>query len=234
MPNASLIAELRFADGQPSVYPLVSIPAMESMSVTRDKIIKAASSLFYREGIRSISVDAIAEKAGLTKRSLYYHFKSKDDLIEAYLKSRDKPNLDTFEKWYEETQGDAGKKVRAIFTNLARSARSPRWKGCGFLRMSAELVAMPGHPALKAANEHKAAFERWLGERLESAGAIEPSGLAQQVRLLLDGAFSVVLLNRNPSYMEVAGEAAQTLIDTNLAARRQAASKAGDKAIADM
>ena len=186
------------------------------MDSTRDKIINAGASLFYKQGIRSVSVDAIAEKAGLTKRSLYYHFKSKDDLIESYLKGRDKPNLDTFEKWYAEAEGDAGQKVRAIFTNLARSARSPNWKGCGFLRTSAELVTMPGHPALKAANQHKAGFERWLGDRLASAGASHPKGLPQQIRLLLDGAFSVVLLNRDPTYMEIAGEAAQTLVKASL------------------
>ena len=55
---------------------------METLS-TRDRIVAAANRLFYREGIRAVSVDAVAEEAGLTKRSLYYHFKSKDELIEA-------------------------------------------------------------------------------------------------------------------------------------------------------
>lgn len=186
------------------------------MTSTRATIIKAASSLFYKEGVRSVSVDAIAAKAGITKRTLYYHFTSKDELIEAYLESRDQPNLDAFEKWFNEADGDAAKKVRAIFVNLAASARRPGWKGCGFLRSAAELVMMPGHPALKAANLHKSRFEEWLSATLQAAGVGNAAALSQQLRLLLDGGFAVVLLNRDPAYMEIAGEAAETLVRAHL------------------
>ncbi|MEP4196127.1 MAG: helix-turn-helix domain-containing protein, partial [Aliishimia sp.] len=62
----------------------------------KDRILDAANRLFYSEGIRAVSVDAIAAKADLTKKTLYYHFKSKDDLVAAYLASRDQPNLTLF------------------------------------------------------------------------------------------------------------------------------------------
>src|SRR5882757_3550675 len=52
---------------------------------TRERIISAANALFYNDGIRGVSVDAVAAKAGVTKRTLYYHFRSKDDLVAAYL-----------------------------------------------------------------------------------------------------------------------------------------------------
>ena len=55
----------------------------EPDSPTRKRIIEAASKLFYGEGIRAVSVDAVAEKAGVTKRTLYYHFESKDELVAA-------------------------------------------------------------------------------------------------------------------------------------------------------
>jgi AcrR family transcriptional regulator len=182
------------------------------MGSTRDTIIRAASSLFYSDGIRAVSVDAIAEKAGLTKRSLYYHFRSKDDLIAACLQRRDQPNLDSFETWFAQAEGDAGDRVRAIFVQLARSARSAKWRGCGFLRTAAELVTLPGHPAIEAANRHKARFEQWLGDRLAAEDVADAAVLARQIRLLMDGAFSVVLLNRDPAYLELAGDAAQTLV----------------------
>lgn len=182
------------------------------MGDTHERIVKAASALFYRQGIRAVSVDAIAEKAGLTKRSLYYHFRSKDELVAAYLEARDRPNLDAFDRWFAEAEGDAGAKVRAVFGHLARAARSPKWKGCGFLRSAAELVGMPGHPAIRAANRHKAGFEAWLADRLAAAGAADAEALAQQVRLLMDGAFAVVLLNRDAGYMDRAGEAAEVLV----------------------
>ncbi|MGF7007271.1 TetR/AcrR family transcriptional regulator [Aminobacter sp. BE322] len=186
---------------------------------TRERIVDAASKLFYGEGIRAVSVDAVAERAGLTKRTLYYHFQSKDELIAAYLEGRDQPNLALFQRWFTESQGGLAEKVEAIFLNLARAARHPKWKGCGFLRTAAELADMPGHPAIKTGIAHKKRVEAWLREVFAEAGAAEPEILARQVVLLLDGAFAVVLLNRDASYMETAGEAAATLVRTALPAR---------------
>jgi AcrR family transcriptional regulator len=126
---------------------------------TRERIISAANKLFYSEGIRAVSVDAVAEKAGLTKRTLYYHFRSKDDLVAAYLAARDQPNLALFKRWFDEANGDLPAKVQAIFDHLARNAGHPKWKGCGFLRTSAELANLPGHPAIKIGAAHKKKFE---------------------------------------------------------------------------
>jgi AcrR family transcriptional regulator len=191
-----------------------------SPSPTRERIISAASALFYSEGIKSVSVDAVAAKASLTKRTLYYHFKSKDDLVAAYLAARDQPNLELFKKWFAETEGGLPAKVEAIFCNLARSARHPKWKGCGFLRTSAELANLPGHPAIKIGAAHKKKFEDWLRLTFEAEGIGNASRLARQILLLLDGSFAVVLLQRDPSYMETAGEAAFSLTEAALASRR--------------
>ncbi len=184
---------------------------------TRERIVQAASALFYNEGIRRVSVDEVAAKAGLTKRTLYYHFKSKDDLVAAYLAARDQPNLALFRKWFAEAEGGVSAKVEAIFKNLARSARHPKWKGCGFLRTSAELANMPGHPAIRIGAAHKKKFEDWLRATFAEQGIADPLKLARQILLLLDGSFAVVLLHRDASYMETAGEAARTLIETALA-----------------
>ncbi|UTV35344.1 TetR/AcrR family transcriptional regulator [Ensifer adhaerens] len=179
---------------------------------TRDLIVAAAEKLFYAEGIRAVSVDAVAETAGVTKRTLYYHFDSKDELIAAYLEGRDQPNLKLFRKWFDAGDGDIADKVAAIFVNLARAARHPKWKGCGFLRTSAELANMPGHPAIRIGAAHKKKFEAWIAETFTEAGVAEPAMLAKQILLLLDGSFAAVLLHRDPSYMEVAGKAATTLV----------------------
>jgi AcrR family transcriptional regulator len=191
----------------------VYINAMASNDIsTRDKIVAAAARLFYDEGIRGVSVDAIAEKAGLTKRTLYYHFKSKDALIAAYLETRDQPSMLAFKRWFAEAEGDLANKVRAIFLNLANSARHPKWRGCGFLRTSAELVNLPGHPAIVIGRAHKKKFEDWLGASFNAAGLASPQLLARQILVLLDGAFAVVQLHRDASYFESAGEAACALI----------------------
>lgn len=193
---------------------------------TRERIISAANALFYNDGIRGVSVDAVAEKAGVTKRTLYYHFRSKDDLVAAYLAGRDQPNLALFRQWFSAAGGGLPDKVEAIFRNLARSARHPKWKGCGFLRTSAELANMPGHPAMKIGAAHKKKFEAWLHATFEAEGIAEPLRLARQILLLLDGSFAVVLLHRDPGYMETAGEAAHALIEAALPVRAKRARRA--------
>jgi AcrR family transcriptional regulator len=186
---------------------------------TRERIISAASALFYNQGIRAVSVDAVAARAGLTKRTLYYHFRSKDDLVAAYLAARDQPNLTLFRQWFTEADGGLPEKVAAIFRNLSRAAAHPKWKGCGFLRTSAELANMPGHPAIKIGAAHKKKFEDWLRVTFEAEGIGNGSELARQIVLLLDGSFAVVLLHRDPSYMETAGLAAHSLIKAALSTR---------------
>jgi AcrR family transcriptional regulator len=176
------------------------------------RILNAASRLFYAEGIRAVSVDAIAAKAGSTKKTLYYHFKSKDEIIAAYLASRDQPNLKLFAKWFDEAEGSLAAKVEAIFRNLAQSARHPKWRGCGFLRTTAELANMPGHPAVRVGAAHKKKFEAWLAEQFTAGGLAQAESLARQVAILMDGAFSAMLVHRDATYAETAGTAAHALV----------------------
>ena len=191
-----------------------------SAKPTRERIVSAAIKRFYGAGIRRVSMDAVAAQAGVTKRTLYYHFQSKDDLVAAYLEARDQPNLTLFKSWFAETDGGLAAKVQSIFRHLARAARHPKWQGCGFLRTSVELADMPGHPAIKIGAAHKKKFEDWLRVSFEAAGIDESLSLARQILLLLDGSFAVVLLHRDPSYMETAGEAAFSLISAALAKAR--------------
>ncbi len=166
---------------------------------TRDRIVKAAARLFYEEGIRAVSVDAVAEKAGVTKKTLYYHFRGKDDLVAAYLQSQDQPTLDLYARWFGETAGSAADKVRGLFVKFAEAASHPRWRGCGFLRTVAELASTPGHPAVKAGAAHKKRFEQWLA----------------------DGAATVMLVHRDAAYVTAAGELAAARVEA--AARERAA-----------
>lgn len=185
----------------------------DPLASTRDRIITAASALFYGQGIRAVSMDGVAAKAGITKKTLYYHFRSKDDLIAAYLEERDGPNLRLFQRWFEAADGDVADKIRSVFAQLAAAARHRNWKGCGFLRTAVELFELPGHPAIVAGRAHKRRVEDWLCAILEDHARLrEPRGLARQLILLMDGAFAVVLLHRDASYMETAGDAAVDLI----------------------
>jgi AcrR family transcriptional regulator len=181
---------------------------------TRERIVAAAARLFYNEGIRAASVDAIAEKAGVTKKTLYYHFRSKDELIAAYLESRDQPTLDLYARWFEQTPGSAADKVLGLFSEFARSTDTTKWKGCGFLRTTAELANTPGHPAIKAGAAHKKRFEAWLAEALTREGVGNAAATARSIVVLLDGAATVMLIHRDPAYVETAGAVAASLVTT--------------------
>lgn len=180
---------------------------------TRERIVSAAARLFYNEGIRAASVDAIAEKAGITKKTLYYHFRSKDELVAAYLESRDQPTLDLYARWFDRTPGSAADKIRGLFTEFARSADTSKWKGCGFQRTAAELANTPGHPALKAGASHKKRFEAWLADALARESIDNATAIARSIVVLLDGAAAVMLVHRDVAYVEAAGTVAASLVE---------------------
>ncbi len=183
-----------------------------SADKTRSTIVDAAARLFYGEGIRAVSMDAVAAKAGLTKKTLYYHFPSKDHLVTAYLEAQDQPTLALYRRWYSEAGGDAAQKVRGMFEGLASIADHAKWRGCGFLRTTAELASTPGHPAVKAGRAHKKRFEAWLTETLTSEGVQNAGDIARKVLVLLDGAATIMLIHRDADYIRSASEVAERLI----------------------
>lgn len=193
------------------------------MKSTRDQILDAANRLFYAEGVRAVSIDAVAEQAKITKKTLYYHFRSKDDLIAAYLESRDQPNLAAFKRWFDAAEGGLAEKMGAIFDGLAKASRHPKWRGCGFLRTIAELAAMPGHPAVRVGAAHKKKFEAWLAEEIGRAlnDPDASAALARHIVLLMDGAFSAMLTHRDPRYVDAAGAAARQLVEVALGAAEE-------------
>lgn len=184
----------------------------------RERVIKAASHLFYMEGIRSVSMDAIAERAGVTKKTLYYHFTSKDELIAAHLAQRDQPNLAAFSMWLAEAEGLLPERIVHFFERMASAASHPKWKGCGFQRTTAELANAPGHPARRIGAAHKKKVEQWLEDEFRTAGIAEAAPLARQISVLIDGAFASMLVHRDPGYARTAGMAARTLVETALRA----------------
>ena len=180
---------------------------------TREQIVVAATRLFYGEGIRAVSMDAVAEKAGVTKKTLYYHFASKDELVAETIAARDQPTLELYMRWFAETDGTVADKVRGLFTKLGKSVDTPRWRGCGFLRTIAELANTPAHPAVKASAAHKKRFEAWLEAELRDHGIHGAAGLARQIVILLDGATTVMLIHRDLAYVDTAGRLALDLVE---------------------
>jgi AcrR family transcriptional regulator len=191
--------------------------------ITRRDILAAADELFYGEGLRSVSVDEISAKAGITKKTLYYHFRSKDELIAAYLEARDRPTLERFQRWAG-NEGTVAERLRRMFLRLGRCAKSPTWKGCGFVRAAGELANIPGHPAIRIARAHKANFEKWLSDSLAAEGHRDCDALARGLMVIIDGAVTEMLLHRNPSYAHAASRAACALLNSERAPPRDPAS----------
>ena len=184
---------------------------VRDLRVTRREILAAAEELFYGVGIRATTVDEIAAKAGITKKTLYYHFRSKDELIAAYLAARDGPTLERFQRWAGD-EGTVAERMGRMFRSLGRRAKSPAWKGCGFVRATAELANIPGHPAIGIARAHKLNFEKWLSVNLAVEGHQDSDNLARELMILIDGAVTQMLLHRDASYARAAGHVAQRLL----------------------
>ena len=204
------------------------------MKTTRSDIIDAAEALFYENGLRSVSVDAIAARAGVTKRTLYYHFESKDELIAAYLAARDAPTVERYRSWLGDADRPLPDRITRLFAALASFARQPKWRGCGFTRAAVELAGQPGHPAVVMAADHKKRIEGWLAEELRSGGVPEPALAARQVMILLEGAIAQMLIHRDVAYSQAAGQAAAVIVATALSGAPVAVDRAAaDRGAAD-
>lgn len=183
-------------------------------SDTRGRILRAAYALFYRQGFARVSVDAIADGAGVTKRTVYYHFDSKDEIIAAVLEVQHAHLMAQYETWLEPSLETAYDIVVALFTRLRTWADGPDWLGSGFSRITAELADMRGHPARHAAGRHKAAVETWLAERLHVTGVGDAAGLARQIMVLIEGSMSLALIHGETEYITSAMHAAKQLAET--------------------
>src|SRR6478672_3428879 len=135
-----------------------------SSAETRRRILDAAYELFYRKGFGRVGVDEIAAFAGITKRTLYYHYKSKDELLAAALDLHDELALARIRKHEERYSGRAEEMLAVLFSELARWSTKPGWTGAGFTRLVMELADLPGHPARAVAHRHKAALEAWWSD----------------------------------------------------------------------
>jgi AcrR family transcriptional regulator len=179
---------------------------------TRKRIIEAAYRMFYRDGFFRSGVDAIAEAAHVTKRTLYYHFDSKDSLLAAVLANQNDLALARIRRWTEKARGKPAEIVAILFAELEAWAKQPGWTGTGFTRVAMELADMPGHPARLAASRHKAAVEQWLISQFAEKQVHKPAVLARQVVLLIEGCQSLALIHGDMSYIKAAGETARYLI----------------------
>src|SRR5512132_2861322 len=184
-----------------------------STAPARERIVAVAGELFYRDGFRAVGVDSIIASAGVAKTTLYHHFPSKDDLIVAYLERAN----ERFWGWFDAAvaaEREPRAKLMALFESVARLAASPECLGCTFQGTAAEFPAAD-HPGHRVASAHKQAVLQRLRELAAQAGAREPSQLAGELLLLMDGAFAAARMFGRRSPAATAPAAAATLLDAH-------------------
>jgi AcrR family transcriptional regulator len=192
-----------------------------SAEQTRKRILESAYKLFRRQGYNRVTMDDIAAAAALTKRTLYHHFKSKDQLLGNVLESQHHLALQAFRTFGDRLSGSPEAIVEGMFKELAVWADRPRWAGSGFTRLVIELADLPGHPARLIARRHKAQLEHCLAELLGRSGVSQPGELARAIWLLSEGAISLILVHGDRGYSAAASQAAKTLVRCHLSKRKR-------------
>lgn len=169
----------------------------------KERILETADRLFYAQGIRAVGVDTIAAEIGISKRTLYNHFPSKDALIVAYLRRR---NLQT-----PASDREPADLILRSFDRLERSFGMQTFRGCPFVNAVAEL-GEGEHEAKTVALEFKLGREAWFHEQLVRLGVRAPDLLATQLAILVDGAIATNLVRGDPAMARAAKAAAISLL----------------------
>ncbi len=198
-------------------------------TTTKSHILECACSLFYRHGFARVGVDQIAEAAGITKRTLYNHFQSKDALAAAALAVQNEYILHQVQLWQLEEAADPRQICKIIFEQLVKWVVQSDWKGSGFTRITMELAELPGHPARKASSDHKAALEALLTRYFALSAATEATQLARRIIILIEGGMSLALIHADPEYLVEAAKTADSMFDSPAAiqSRQQSAGDMG-------
>lgn len=153
---------------------------------TRDRILDAATELFYAHGIRAISADKIIERAGITKVTFYRHFRTKDALVLAYLERQAAWERDAL-GWLRESTGDDAEALRRFAAAVGAEACKPGFRGCAFINAAAE-YADPDGPVRKAVAEHRAWYRELFATMLNRLGVTDAAQAADELMMLRDGA----------------------------------------------
>jgi AcrR family transcriptional regulator len=192
---------------------------------TRQRILDVAYKLFRQKGYTRVSMDEIAAAMTVTKRTLYYHFESKDALLASVLEAQHRLALAAFKTFGDRLSGSPEAIIDAMVNDLAVWSDKPRWAGSGFTRLVVELADLPGHPARVIARRHKALLEGHLADLLARAGIFRPRECAREIWLLSEGAISLILVHGDRRYAAAAAQAAKKLLRSNAA--REAISSNG-------
>jgi len=180
----------------------------------RERLLDAANELFYAEGVQSVGIDRVIEKAGVAKASLYSTFGSKEELVCAYLEERHERTLGRLRAAADKVE-DPIEKLLAVFDAQAQLFQRTDFRGCAFTAAAAE--AQAGSRIETAARSFRADVHTLFKDLAQSAGAPDPEQLASQLQLIYDGSGAAAKASGNDSIAVPARAAARALITSALA-----------------
>ncbi|KQY27485.1 TetR family transcriptional regulator [Caulobacter sp. Root1455] len=154
----------------------------------RERILDTASGLFYREGVRAVGVDLVVAAAGVAKTSLYRHFRTKDDLVAAFLTREDADFWRTWDEVADKHRDDPSGELQAHMDWIGERVGRPNYRGCPQLNVAAEFPQAE-HPARRVATAHKLELRRRLLGIAQRMGVARSEELAGQLAVLINGAF---------------------------------------------
>jgi AcrR family transcriptional regulator len=165
----------------------LSAPVAQTTGV-RQRILDTASRLFYERGVRAVGVDLVVDESGVAKTSLYRYFRTKDDLIVAFLEREDVEFWGQWDKVAARHADDPIGEIEAHMRWIGKRLARANYRGCPQINVAAEF-AESGHPAREVSRRHMQAMRKRLAELARRLGAARPSDLAVQLGLLVNGAF---------------------------------------------
>jgi AcrR family transcriptional regulator len=182
------------------------------MPATRERLIEAAVRRFYRDGFRNVGIDQVLGDVGISKTAFYKHFESKDDLMLAVLESKNRWLQDLLHEMTA-ARGAAvpGDQLRGLFDVVQQAVDSDDFQGCIFINVAMEFP-LPHEPAHRAAAEHKRAIETIVRELANQAGARDPAALAQELCLVMEGAYVTRQVTGDRRSGEIARRVAERVI----------------------
>jgi AcrR family transcriptional regulator len=176
----------------------------------RERLLAAADELFYHEGVQSVGVDRVVQKAGVAKASLYNLFGSKEELVQAYLDARHAGTREQVERALTRFRTPR-ERLLGVFDAQGQLFTEPGFNGCAHITASAE--AQPGSPVECATDRYRKWVRTLFTDLAQEAGVTEPEELARQLHLLYDGAGVSARMDRDPSAATTARTAAAALLD---------------------
>jgi AcrR family transcriptional regulator len=177
-------------------------------------LLRATAELTYAGGIEATGVDAIAKRAGVTKRTLYQHFRSKNELVAAALATADQPAIESLRSAVERRVARGARPIPALFATLERLFSQPSYQGCAFLNAGLEMHDAD-HPVRPVVLSHTDARRALVGD-LARADGIQDDAIIDAISLLVEAAFALSASRRDPSVVARARQAAERLRDVSL------------------